>query len=652
MPLPRTSRKLHLLASRVSLIYLAFGTVWLFATYAVFSRNDDYSKLNVAIQIGNLIFVAASAMLLFLLVRRALLKQARLEDSLRLNEERWKFALTGAGEGVWDWNLETDEVFRSGQWFKIFGYVDNEVGTTAADGRKLMHPDDAQRAIDEINAHLLGVTDTYASEYRLRCKDGSWKWVLSRGMIVSRTDGKPLRMIGTHTDISERKRYEEEIFRLAHYDKVTGLANRVLFQHRLQQDILITKRSGQSLALLYLDLDRFKEINDTLGHEMGDRLLESVAARLKGCVRSSDTVARLGGDEFTIILNHQKRLADVELVAQAVLDQLAQPFLLAGEEMYINASIGITIAPEDGFEAEALLRNADQAMYAAKSGGGNSFHFFTPSMQEASLKRKHLTADLRTAITQEQFELHYQPIVELASGNIVKGEALIRWNHPEKGLISPADFIPIAEEKGLIVEIGNQVFLKASEQVRQWREKIPDLQLSINKSPVQLKQSRNNRLDWLKHLEDIGLRGQGLAIEITEGVLLDASDNVVSLLQDFHEAGVQIAIDDFGTGYSSLSYIKKFHIHFIKIDKSFTAGLKPGSENLALCEAIIVMAHKLGMKVIAEGVETEEEHRLLRDAGCDFGQGYFYSRPVPAERFEVLLGLTDNPEPPSLVAPA
>jgi diguanylate cyclase (GGDEF)-like protein/PAS domain S-box-containing protein len=643
MPTSRTFRKQHLLASRVSLIYLAFGTLWFLATYAVFSRNGGYDRLDASMHLSYLAFVAVSAVLLYLLVRRIFLQQSRLEESLRISEARWKFALAGAGEGVWDWNIETDEVFRSGQWFKIYGYASSEVGSTAADGRQLMHPEDVPRAVDEIKAHLQGLSDIYSSEYRMRCKDGSWKWILSRGMIVSRApDGKPVRMIGTHTDISERKRYEEEIFRLAHYDKVTGLANRVLFQHRLQQNIQIAKRSGQSLALMYLDLDRFKEINDTLGHEMGDRLLESVASRLKECVRSSDTVARLGGDEFTIILNHQNRLADVEIVAQEVLDQLAQPFLLAGEEMYVNASIGITVSPEDGSEAEELLRNADQAMYAAKSLGGNSFHFFTASMQDASLKRMHITADLRTAIAQDQFELHYQPIVHLASGAITKGEALIRWNHPEKGLISPADFIPIAEEKGLIVEIGNQVFLKASQQVRQWREKIPGFQLSINKSPVQLKQNRNN-LDWLRHLQEINLPGEALAIEITEGVLLDASENVVSLLRGFHEAGVHIAIDDFGTGYSSLSYIKKFHIHFVKIDKSFTSGLKPGSENLALCEAIIVMAHKLGMKVIAEGVETEEEHHLLRNAGCDYGQGYFYSRPVPAERFEALLEHATQP---------
>ena len=610
---------------------------WLVATYAVFAKHEDYSSLSNP-YLGYLLFIAVSACLLYLLIRRTFLEQSKLEESLSISEERWKFALTGAGEGVWDWNLETDEVFRSGQWFKIYGYASSEVGITAADGRKLMHPDDVSRAVEELTAHLQGQTDIYSSEYRMRCKDGSWKWILSRGMIVSRNpDGKPVRMIGTHTDISERKRHEEEIFRIAHYDKVTGLANRVLFQHRLQQDIQITKRSRQSLALMYLDLDRFKEINDTLGHDMGDRLLESVASRLEACVRSSDIVARLGGDEFTIILNHQNRLADVEVVAQAVLDQLSQPFALAGEELYVSASIGITIAPEDGSDAEVLLKNADQAMYAAKSAGGNTFNFFTESMQEASLKRMHITADLRTAIAQDQFELHYQPIVELASGAITKDEALIRWNHPDKGLISPAEFIPIAEEKGLIMEIGNQVFLKASHQVRQWREKIPDFQLSINKSPIQLKQNRNNRLDWLSHLDGMGLPGQALAIEITEGVLLDASDNVISLLRNFHEAGVSMAIDDFGTGYSSLSYIKKFHIHFIKIDKSFTAGLKPGGENLALCEAIIVMAHKLGMKVIAEGVETEEEHRLLRDAGCDFGQGYYYSRPLPAERFEALL---------------
>lgn len=621
------------------MLYLATGFIWIMASDALLlTAAADLDQFEHISRYKGVAFVLVTAALLYLLVRNTFREQRKLEQSLIVSEERWKFALEGAGEGVWDWNLETDEVFRSGQWFKIYGYSQEEVGITAAAGRELMHPDDLSRAIAEMNAHLEGKTPIYSSEYRLRCKDGSWKWILSRGMIVSRCpQGKPIRMIGTHTDISERKRTEEEIFRLAHYDKITGLANRVLFQDSLQQNIEITKRSGNSLALMYLDLDRFKEVNDTLGHDVGDLLLKSAADRLRKCVRTSDTVARLGGDEFTILLTNQNSLADVEHVAQEVLRQLSLPFRLGSEELYVSASIGITVAPEDASDAETLLKNADQAMYAAKGLGGNCFHFFTPSMQEASLKRMHITADLRIAIAQDQFELHYQPIVELATGTINKAEALIRWKHPSNGLISPAEFIPIAEENGLIVEIGDQVFVKAAAQVQKWRQLLPDFQLSINKSPIQIKQTRANRMDWLNHLKTLGLAGNAIVMEITEGVLLDAQDIVISRLQSFHHAGMQIAIDDFGTGYSSLAYIKKFHVSFVKIDQSFTKGLKPGADDLALCEAIIVMAHKLGMKVIAEGVETEQQHTLLLEAGCDYGQGYFYSQPLPVDQFETYL---------------
>lgn len=635
----RHSRKIHSLACRVALLYLAAGFIWIMASDALLSATvADLNQFEHISTYKGFAFVLVTAALLYLLIRNTFREQRKLEQSLIISEERWKFALEGAGEGVWDWNLETDEVFRSGQWFKIYGYSQEDVGVTAADGRQLMHPEDVSRATEEMNAHLEGKTPIYSSEYRLRCKDGSWKWILSRGMIVSRCSvGKPIRMIGTHTDISERKRSEEEIFRLAHYDKVTGLANRVLFHDNLQQNIEITKRSGNSLALMYLDLDRFKEVNDTLGHDVGDLLLRSVADRLRGCVRASDIVARLGGDEFTILLTNQHNPADIEHIAQEVLRQLSQPFPLGVEELYVSASIGITVAPEDAVDAETLLKNADQAMYAAKTLGGNCFHFFTPSMQETSLKRMHITADLRVAIAQDQFELYYQPIVELASGRINKAEALIRWIHPTKGLVSPAEFISIAEEKGLIVEIGDQIFVKAADQALQWRRQLPGFQLSINKSPVQLKQTRANRMDWLSYLHSLKLGGDAIIVEITEGVLLDANDTVISRLNHFHQAGIQIAIDDFGTGYSSLAYIKKFHVSFVKIDQSFTKGLKPGADDLALCEAIIVMAHTLGMKVIAEGVETEQQHALLLEAGCDYGQGYFYSQPLPVYQFENFL---------------
>ncbi len=634
-PLPKT----HFLASRIALIYLVVAWVWIgFSDSLLSGMVADLDHFKYYSLFKGMAFVVLTAGLLYLLIHRTLQQQSRLERSLAVSEERWKFALEGAGEGVWDWDLESDMVFRSGQWHKIYGHAEDDVRPTATGGRELMHPSDRTRAEAEMNAYLQGETLSYASEYRLRCKDGSWKWTLSRGMIVSRAqDGRPLRVIGTHTDISERKRADAEIFRLAHYDKVTGLPNRVLFYDRLQQDIERVKRSGLALTLMFLDLDKFKEVNDTLGHDAGDQLLQEAARRLSSCVRASDTVARLGGDEFTVMLTNQGGPGSVEQVAQQVLHQLCQPFRLDDEDVYVSASIGITVAPDDASDAESLLKNADQAMYAAKAQGGNCFHFFTPSMQEASLQRMHITADLRVAIAEDQFELHYQPIVEMATGNVRKAEALIRWQHPERGMIAPSEFIPVAEDKGLIVGIGDIVFAKAVSQALQWKRLVPGFQISINKSPVQIKQAKSGSLDWLNHLQSLGLDGTAVVVEITESVLLEAQNAITSRLKKYQQAGMQIAIDDFGTGYSSLAYIKKFDISYVKIDRSFVKGLKPGADDLALCEAIIVMAHKLGMQVIAEGVETELQHALLMNAGCDYGQGYFYSKPLPESEFESLL---------------
>lgn len=639
--------KIDWLSARIVLIYLVFGLFWIFFSDSILATlaSDEAQFTRYSIYKG-WAYMLITAALLYVLVRKTLRQQVKLEDSLLVSEERWKFALEAAGEGVWDWNLQTNEVFRSTRWHEIYGYSENDVGLTAEDGRKLIHPEDLSRAVGEIYAYLEGRTPVFISEFRLLCKDGSWKWTLSRGMLVSSTaEGKPLRMIGTHTDISERKHSEAQIFRLAHYDTITGLPNRALFLDRFEQEIKKAKRAQQSITLMYLDLDRFKEVNDTLGHDMGDVLLKQAAQRLLACVRASDTVARLGGDEFTIILSTRNDSDSVEHIAQRILDKLAEPFPLGSEMIYLTTSIGISIYPDDAEDVEILLKNADQAMYAAKDRGRNRYSYFTPSMQQAALTRMRIANDLRIALAANQFVIYYQPIVELATGAINKAEALIRWQHPSRGLVSPAEFIPIAEDTGLIIEIGDFVFGQAVDQVAKWRAFQPDFQISINKSPVQFKNGRNVHANWRAHLQSLGLPGESIVIEITEGLLLDAKGSVVKQLHNFHEAGVQIAIDDFGTGYSSLAYLKKFDIDYVKIDQSFTRNIDVGSDDLALCEAMIVMAHKLGMKVIAEGIETSEQHDLLVAAGCDYGQGYLFSKPVPGDEFERLFSLTSAVNP-------
>ena len=460
-------------------------------------------------------------------------------------------------------------------------------------------------------------------------------------MVVARAaDGKPLRMIGTHADITSRKESEQEIFRLAHYDPVTGPPNRILFQDRFTQSIKQAKRFGTLICLMYIDLDRFKDVNDSLGHHVGDLLLKEAGRRLQATLRNTDTVARLGGDEFTILLNNVDNTGSIERLAQTVLDEMARPFHLNEEVVYISTSIGISMFPLDGEEADVLLKNADQAMYAAKSEGRNRYYYFTSTMQEAAITRLRLANDLRIALAEQQCIVQYQPIVALDSGVIHKAEALVRWQHPTRGLVSPAEFIPIAEETGLIVELGDFAFKEAVEMASRWRKMHPAFQVSINKSPVQFQYAREHDTSWVTQIASLQVSGDSVVVEITEGMMMDLNDNTKTKLIEFRDAGIQVALDDFGTGYSSLSYLSEFDIDYIKIDRSFIKDLHADANQMILCEAIIAMAHKLGIKVVAEGVETTEQRDLLLQAGCDYAQGYLFSKALPLDAFEALLGQT------------
>jgi len=452
-------------------------------------------------------------------------------------------------------------------------------------------------------------------------------------------DGLPQRRVALFSDITQKKQSEELIWTQANFDPLTGLPNRRMFHDRLDQEIKKAHRTGLQVALILLDLDRFKEVNDTLGHDMGDLLLKDASQRLLHCVRDSDTVARLGGDEFTVILGELDDAEDAERVVKNILQRLAEPFQLKSKVAYISASIGITLYPKDAERIDTLIKNADQAMYAAKHQGRNRYCYFTPSMQEAALARMLIADDLRHALEANQFEVYYQPVVELGSGAIHKAEALIRWQHPTRGMVSPSEFVHIAEDIGLIAEIGTWVFKQAAGQVKQWRARYhPDFQISVNKSPMQFYDDQSHGT-WLEYLQTLELPGQSIVAEITEGLLLDASNVVKDQLLAFRDAGIQVSLDDFGTGYSSLAYLKKFDIDYLKIDQSFVGNLSPNSSDKILCEAIIVMAHKLGMKVIAEGIETEQQRQLLLEAECDYGQGYLFSKALPADAFEELLML-------------
>jgi len=562
------------------------------------------------------------------------------QATLQKNEERWTLALESSGDGVWDWHVQSGVEFYSKRLLEILGYDASDVHLQArGEFDKLIHPDDLAQLLRARQDHFDGRAKSYSDEHRVRCKDGSWKWMLSRGMVISRdAQGLPLRMIGTHTDVTDRKRAEVLIWQQAHFDPLTGLPNRNMLHDRMAQELKRSKRDGFQLAVLFIDLDHFKEVNDSLGHDSGDRLLVEAARRICACVRESDTVARMGGDEFAVILTELLDGSNLEGILQKMLQALEAVFELDKDRVFVSASIGVTLYPLDASAIEDLFKNADQAMYVAKGAGRNRFSFFTPALQEAAQNRVRLTNDLHDGLVKEQFRVLYQPIVELASGAVHKAEALIRWHHPTRGLISPADFIPIAESTGLIVDIGEWVFQQASRQVQAWRLRLdPDFQISVNKSPAQFQRRGKSKTPWAQQLQAMGLPGSSIVVEITEGLLLDTSASVADQLLELHDGGIQVSLDDFGTGYSSLSYLQRFDIDFVKIDQSFVRYLIPDSTDLTLCQAIIAMAHALGMKVIAEGVETAQQRDLLAAAGCDYGQGYLFSRPIAATDFEAFL---------------
>lgn len=489
----------------------------------------------------------------------------------------------------------------------------------------------------------LDASGCWQGELWSRHKDGhSFPTQVSINSIMD-DDGRVQRRVTLFADITRKKASEELIWRQANFDSLTQLPNRNMFHERLQQEMQQAHREGRQLALMFLDLDGFKDINDTQGHDMGDLLLQQVAARLQSRVRASDTVARLGGDEFTVILNGLGAELDIAPIADEIRRAIAEPFVLGSETAFLSVSIGITVFPRDGDQFDALLKNADQAMYASKAQGRNRFNFFAAAMQESVVQRMQLTNELRAAAAGSELAVYYQPIVNLASRAICKAEALLRWHSPSRGWVSPAVFIPAAEKAGLILEIGDWVFREASHQALWFRRCIhPDFQVSVNVSPVQFS-ADDGRLDaWLPHLQRLGMPGNAIALEITEGLLLEGSAAVTSRLAMLRAAGMAISLDDFGTGYSSLSYLNRFDIDTVKIDQSFVRELAEGNNAMALCEAIIVMAHKLGLSVVAEGIETELQRQLLLAAGCDFGQGYLFSPPLPACRFEALLQAGDR----------
>jgi diguanylate cyclase (GGDEF)-like protein/PAS domain S-box-containing protein len=535
----------------------------------------------------------------------------------------------------WNTNFEVTDWNQAAEG--MFGFTKEEMLGRHPTERIL--PENERETFDLIWADLLNSKGGTRSSNESITKDGRTILCEWYNTPIVDQDGKVIGVASLVDDITERKMSEDMIWKQANFDSLTGLPNRNMFHDRLAQEILKADRDKRPLALLLIDLDQFKEVNDTLGHDTGDLLLQEAGRRISECVRHSDTVARLGGDEFTIILHELHDNSHIEDVAQKIISKLEDAFQLGDEVVHISGSTGITLYPNDASDIDTLLKNADQAMYAAKKNGRNCFSYFTQSLQDTAQARRRLTNDLRSAQNNQQFEVYYQPIINLRTDRISKAEALIRWHHHEHGNISPLEFIPLAEETGLIHQICSWVLRQSTEKAKHWSTQFStEFQVSVNLSPLQFKLDNHIFISqWEDNLQKTGLSGQNIVVEITEGLLLDAEPEVIDKLLWLRDTGIQVAIDDFGTGYSSLSYLKIFDIDYLKIDKSFVNNLENNANDITLCDAIILMAHTLGLKVIAEGVETIEQKKILVDAGCDFAQGYLFSKPVPADEFEEIL---------------
>ena len=552
------------------------------------------------------------------------------EEALQLSKERFELVARATSDAVWDWDFATNEIWWNEGFQKLFGYASEDVGTGLDSWIMRLHEEDSERVVQDIYRHIENGKTNWQDEYRFLRADGSYAFVIDRGYVVYDVNGTPVRMLGSMMDVTERKSLEQQLTHQALHDPLTNIANRALFKNRVDHALTKLARANSSLAVLFLDLDNFKAINDSLGHAAGDKLLVSVAERLQDCLRSADTAARLGGDEFAVLIEAMYRQDEAVMIAERILDVFRQPFIVDGKEIHVGTSIGIAVSSPDALASEELLRNADLAMYMAKSQGKGKHIVFEPKMHAALMERIELEDDLRRGIEEDEFVLHYQPILDLGSAEVVGMEALVRWMHPRLGLLAPMRFIPLAEETNLIVPLGAWILSEACRQVQSWRKEYDgelDVSVTVNISIRQFQQAE--LVQMVSHsLSESGLPPNNLILEITESFMMQDTETTIAKLHELKKLGVRLAIDDFGTGYSSLSYLQRFPIDILKIDKSFIDKLGQGSEGSAVARAIIMMGDSLNLKTIAEGIEKPEQIDELQLLGCEAGQGYHFAKPL------------------------
>jgi diguanylate cyclase (GGDEF)-like protein/PAS domain S-box-containing protein len=564
------------------------------------------------------------------------------EQLLHESQERWQFAIDGCGDALWDWNIQTGSVFSSPRLKELLGYTEASFGDSTTQWSSFLHRDDKLKVEAELKLLMDGACGPRATEFRLRCKDGRYLWMLGRGMVVRRDgdgdgdgDGKALRIIGTISDISERKAHETQLEHMAHFDALTNLPNRVLFIDRLSQALAQSARHGSALAVLFLDLDGFKAINDTHGHEVGDQVLITLALRLREAIREIDTLGRIGGDEFVAVLTEVANPQACLPLLCRMLDAAAKPIRISDELVVeVSASIGVTFYPQGQHLApEQLLRQADQAMYQVKLSGKNSYQFFDAARDTHTRARNVSLERIRMALVRGEFVLHYQPKVNMRSGEVIGVEALIRWQHPERGLLHPAEFLPDIEDHALSVDVGEWVINTALAQLAAWHVDRPDLTISVNIGARQLQQD-----NFMERLQSIlaqhpQVTHNSLEFEVLETSALADIVKVSEVIAECALLGVKFALDDFGTGYSSLIYLKRLRAALLKIDQSFVRDMLDDPDDLAILRGVIGLASAFNIEVIAEGVETVAHGTQLLQLDCELAQGYGIALPMPAEQF-------------------
>ena len=617
---------------------------------------DDVQSIELAFKVGATDFITKPINWPILAHRvRYMLRASEAINALQESQRRLSNAQRIGDMGDWVWSVRDDRIVPSEQAWRILGLDSGLAVLRADDLLSCVHLEDRNR-VRSAFTHALSEGKGFSVQHRVVHAEGRLRHVHQQIEVIEcDAHGRAVQLVGAIHDVTHRTDAEEQIRRLAYYDTLTGLPNRLLFLQRLHTAIGHAERTGQKVALIFVDLDNFKRVNDTMGHAAGDELLQVVSSRLVSSIRVLDSIsrtaaldsdgpsiARLGGDEFTVMVSEVACADDAAAIARRLVDALAESITIQGTELYVGGSVGIALYPDDGADIDTLLKNADTAMYRAKESGKGSFHFYDPSMTERAMQRLATEVQLRHAIEREEFVLHYQPRIEIATGRIVGAEALLRWQHPERGLVMPEEFIGLAEECNLVVPIGSWVIAAACRQMEAWRNAgLPQVATAINLAASHLREASLPD-EVARALSRQGLTAGTLEVEVTESVMLSDPEDSIRNAARLHALGVRLALDDFGMGYSSLSYLKRLPVSCLKIDRTFIAEMMNDRGSAGIVTAIIAMAHTLGLNVVAEGVEHEAQLKMLRTLDCDEFQGFLHSQPVTADAFAAMLGERDG----------